>query len=590
MKKLYSLFLVVLLSFMVKYVSAQTSIHLYSDSVGAYNTYSCQRNVEFYFHIGGFTTGYNPATDTIRIKVFFGDGTDTTYKANLYVNGSVEIFYIYAGPKFHNYAANGAYDLKFKVIGPDNKADSTVQSNFLVSDNCAIIKGYVYSDLDNSCTYNTGDGPIIGNTVVNLMYGSQLISSYYTVSTDSSKFIFGPPTGFNYNLSMQNNFNLSFCQAANIVTPPAAHQDFGFYCNGNQSDLTGTVSSGGNYNPGVLIHLPCMAFNVSCGTGSGKLKLKYDQTKLTFASATMPYYQSGDTIIWNFAGLNNYVLNGDNLSKLANFHISTSAAIGDTLKFKLVETPLNPDFNSTNNVQELYRIVGTSYDPNDKYVLPQGKGPEGFIDNNINMTYTVTFQNTGTAAAENIYILDTIDSDLDINSFTLLNHSHNPQITFLSGNVVKINYPNINLPDSHSSYNASIGFVQYALRQKPDLGELTQIKNHAYIYFDYNAPIKTNTVLNTIKYIGLGVDENILKNSNFSIYPNPNTGIFSLQFENLTGKALIEVYNITGQLVLSEKLNNSLFKTIDLSKQAKGIYLVKVKTDSYSSSEKIVVE
>jgi hypothetical protein len=90
--------------------------------------------------------------------------------------------------------------------------------------------------------------------------------------------------------------------------------------------------------------------------------------------------------------------------------------------------------------------------------------------------------------------------------------------------------------------------------------------------------------------MGVGVNENEVRNENYTLYPNPNSGIFNLQFENLTGKALIEVYNITGQLVFSEVLNNSIIKTIDLSKQSKGIYLVKVKTDSYSSSEKIVVE
>ena len=134
-----------------------------------------------------------------------------------------------------------------------------------------------------------------------------------------------------------------------------------------------------------------------------------------------------------------------------------------------------------------------------------------------------------------------------------------------------------------------MGFVQFAIKQNNDLAEGVQINNNAYIYFDYNAPVKTNTVLNTINYT-VGAEESKIINENFSLYPNPNKGIFSLQFENLTGKAVIEVYNITGQLVLSNELINSLIKTIDLSGQAKGVYLLKVKTDNYTSSEKIILE
>lgn len=590
MKKIYSLVLIVLFAFMAKESVAQTSVLLYSDSTGFFNYFSCSRTVHFGMHIGGITTGYNAAQDSIRVKLFFGDGSDTTYKTNLYSNGPSQLFYLFIPDKYHIYSSTGAYNIKIKAIGPDNKADSVMHENYLVGNSCSIIKGYLYSDLDNSCSYNTGDGPISGYPIVNLNYGSQLLDKYYTHPLDSSRYNFTLPDGFIYNISVENNINLSFCPGMYNISTPAAHKDFGLSCTGSQHDLTGTIAtSGGFYTPGSSKSVNCMTFNMGCTAISGKMKLLFDNALLTFVNATGTYTLVGDTVIWNFTNLDNYILTGSNFTAVANFTIATSAVSGDIITYKLIETPVSNDIDPLDNIQTTTRIVGTSYDPNDKAVLPQGEGVPGYVQKNINMIYTIRFQNTGTAPAENIYVIDSIDNNLDLNSFALLNHSHDPQITFLSGRVVKFNFPYIYLPDSSSDYNGSQGYVQFALKQNHNLAENTEIKNHAYIYFDYNAPVKTNTVLNTINYT-IGMKENIMTNENFSVYPNPNGGKFIMNFENLTGKALIDVYNMTGQLILSDELSNSLVKTIDLSKQAKGIYLVKVKTDNYSSSEKIIIE
>jgi hypothetical protein len=51
------------------------------------------------------------------------------------------------------------------------------------------------------------------------------------------------------------------------------------------------------------------------------------------------------------------------------------------------------------------------------------------------------------------------------------------------------------------------------------------------------------------------------------IYPNPSTGIFTI-----SAKANIEVYNIVGDLILSE--NN--VTSIDLTVAPKGMYFVKL--------------
>jgi hypothetical protein len=53
------------------------------------------------------------------------------------------------------------------------------------------------------------------------------------------------------------------------------------------------------------------------------------------------------------------------------------------------------------------------------------------------------------------------------------------------------------LPDSTTDYEGSMGYFQYRLKALYlTCLNGTQIENTAYIYFDYNAPIVTNTTQN----------------------------------------------------------------------------------------------
>ncbi len=64
-----------------------------------------------------------------------------------------------------------------------------------------------------------------------------------------------------------------------------------------------------------------------------------------------------------------------------------------------------------------------------------------------------------------------------------------------------------------------------------------------------------------------------------AIYPNPNSGKFTIQIQAWVGKSTLEVYNMLGERVQLNTLN-STSSEIDLSNKAKGIYLYKVLSDS----------
>ena len=71
-----------------------------------------------------------------------------------------------------------------------------------------------------------------------------------------------------------------------------------------------------------------------------------------------------------------------------------------------------------------------------------------------------------------------------------------------------------------------------------------------------------------------------------SIYPNPSNGLFSISGENIES---IEVYDITGKLVMQQQVNADN-ATIDLTNYAKGIYTLKTYTNSIVKSNKLIVE
>ncbi|MCD4792257.1 MAG: T9SS type A sorting domain-containing protein [Bacteroidales bacterium] len=81
----------------------------------------------------------------------------------------------------------------------------------------------------------------------------------------------------------------------------------------------------------------------------------------------------------------------------------------------------------------------------------------------------------------------------------------------------------------------------------------------------------------------------------YSIYPNPTTGIFTVDMLSAIKKGesiqLVEIININGQIVYSyNDLKSSYEFQVDLSNHPKGIYFVKIQTTDFIKVEKIIVE
>ncbi|MCE3294639.1 MAG: hypothetical protein K0R65_353 [Crocinitomicaceae bacterium] len=146
-------------------------------------------------------------------------------------------------------------------------------------------------------------------------------------------------------------------------------------------------------------------------------------------------------------------------------------------------------------------MISCSYDPNDKLlVTPESCGPENNIDKDEALVYRVRFQNTGNAPAVNVIIEDQLDEKLDLSTFQLLEASHTVSgIDVLPDNRLQISFENIQLPAAMTDEAGSQGYVIFSIHALADAAEGTVVDNTAFIFFDLNSAIVTNTTLNTLR-------------------------------------------------------------------------------------------
>ncbi|MFK7904196.1 MAG: SdrD B-like domain-containing protein [Chitinophagales bacterium] len=217
-----------------------------------------------------------------------------------------------------------------------------------------------------------------------------------------------------------------------------------------------------------------------------------------------------------------------------------------------VTSQANSDFEHFIDI-DCQEIIG-SFDPNDKSVHPTGITNQHYIAEGTELTYKVRFQNTGNDTAFRVSIIDTLQSEyLDLQTFKITNTSHPYEAHINDQNVLIVEFDNILLPDSTTNEPESHGFVQYKITSFQDAPQNSIVTNLANIYFDYNQPITTNTVFNTI-----GIPQ-LESNQNMAL----------LQFDAY----LDEQKNIQLTWITASEIANSYF---EVQRSSNGIYFEKI--------------
>lgn len=261
--------------------------------------------------------------------------------------------------------------------------------------------------------------------------------------------------------------------------------------------------------------------------------------------------------------------------------IGLNATTGQSLILLANTYASGNDLNEENNsVSEEVEIVG-AIDPNDILVSPKGDGPEGYIHKNQFLTYTIRFENVGTYKATYVFLENQIPSGLDLNTFEIISSGHPYTYSIAENGHLRVAYRYIDLPPAMLDSIGAHGYFKYKIKPKNTISEGFQIENNAKIFFDFEDPIVTNTVLNTIKFTG---KSNV---KSLKIYPNPATDIITFSIEAdynmLTEPQLISywvILNTAGKILFSGREEQVPSLQVQVGHLPKGIYFIRASNRS----------
>ena len=239
------------------------------------------------------------------------------------------------------------------------------------------------------------------------------------------------------------------------------------------------------------------------------------------------------------------------------------------------------DVLTMNNNSAITQTIIGSYDPNDKSESHGGEIVHSTFTSDDYLTYTIQFENTGTADAINVKIDDLLDSKLDVSTVRMVSSSANYTMT-KSGSQLTWNFNNINLPPSNGSSTIGHGYITFQIKPTAGYSIGDVIPNFANIYFDFNPAIVT-PICNTEFVMALSNEVFVFEGLNY--YPNPIENVFNISNNSLINQ--IKIYTINGRMIHNENID-ALDSTIDLSSINSGIYFAKVTSNGLEKTIKII--
>lgn len=532
-----------------------------SDSGGYYCTKTVNLGV-FDQNLSGYT-------------IYWGDGSSTNSNNNF-------------GWEFYNhtYASTGFYFPYIVDICGDTSIPGLGLNNanyYYVTDSCAYISGKAFVDNNGNCFFDGGDHAI-ANKLVTASINGNIISAVYT--DNNGDYLLPCGNGLNQITITPLPSTSSSCGTSTTASVLGnSFYDFKFSCNPG-FDLEANISSTA-FPQTNFLWVPFQVTNYSCQTTNTSFTITLDSKII--ANQNMGYASTnGVPVTLSYA---NNVVSASNVNIAPYAFVSgylflkadSTTNLGDTLCLTIEATPIVGDLNPANNTKTTCAQVVTSYDPNIKVVKIEGKPAEGFVSANKVMEYTVFFQNTGNYPAKDVRITDVISPNLDVHSLAFVASSH-PCNLMLSGSNLTVYFNNIWLADSVSNEPESHGYVTFTINQLPGLAPGTEIHNTADIYFDYNAPITTNTVISIIEYPASvpAFDAQ----ANIRLFPNPASEYLTL-VNSGTENMYIHFYDVSGKCLKTVNGNGTMqLPVYDLPA---GFYMLTVQSETYSLPYKILI-
>lgn len=305
---------------------------------------------------------------------------------------------------------------------------------------------------------------------------------------------------------------------------------------------------------------------------SGDIELSFDDNLMDFVTAIpTENNQIVGKLGWDYVNLQPFESRSIYYTLEMNTPTDTEYPLneGDVLNFTATINPIELDETEPDNVFKLRQVVINSFDPNDKTCL-EGEiiSPDKVGDF---VHYMIRFENLGTANAVNIVVTDFIDTDkFNVSSLMPLKASHSFVTRISETNKVEFVFENINLPFDDGNND---GYISFKIKTLSTLELGDTFSNNAEIYFDFNAPIITNTASTNVAET-LSVN-NLDNDSVIVCYPNPIHDYLYVVSEDAIKS--INFYDINGRLLNNISLNHNQFeKEIHVANLLSGIYFIRI--------------
>jgi hypothetical protein len=481
----------------------------------------------------------------------------------------------------------------YSVTITDGNLCQRIASRTLITSCYNVVKGNIFNDLNGNCAIDSSEHYISGIRVK----ATNGIKTYYSNSNthgDYTLFI-GASGTFVVSVYIFNTVQcgtLAFC-GNNTVS---------FTSLGDTVNRNIAVSNLNDYN----LHIQVSWTRANPGFDKRYVIYYRNSSPISFNdTATITFkYDSG--LVYQYSSPTHVA--HDIISHTLTWKVNPPIAPyggGNILCYLHVpvDTPLNYMVHSRFNIEPIIgdcyqhdnsivvtQIVTGSYDPNEKQVMPEGD----IYEEDSVLTYTIHFQNTGNDTTHFVILVDTLSQHLDAASVENIASSHEYSEFDISGEgILTWIFNPLYLPDSNANEPESKGFVMFRVKKKPNLPLNTIISNTASIYFDYNAPIVTNTVENTLTEL-VGIRHLKLEHL-VSVYPNPannelrvlsfKSGIENVAMLDIAGKTVPLAGGMTG--VRRGQGDEVMFNISELSS---GLYFVHVTLGNGTTEVKKIVK
>lgn len=467
--------------------------------------------------------------------------------------------------------------------------------NWPMEDHTATVCGTTYLDANQNGVWDDNESVLPGAQIVFYTWGSgEFVEDVVAYSNENGEYCITAPIGwgsFTGIYSTANAETLSVVlQIPNGLEPGTAvdNANIGFYFVENAIEVSVNVSSWNTATPGFYGTYIISLENAGTLSAITDVTLNFPSSQTILDIPVLGGVQGvldagANTITWSGVEVHGFEI----MTAYVGIVNSVSTPLGSIVNIVAGAFVTNgTDVYLTNNTSALAQTVVGSYDPNNKLNQPEGIGSQGeMAPTNDPFTYTINFQNTGTAPAFTVRVEDQLDSDLDWSSFEMITSSHDYIVQMADGKLVWT-FNNIMLPDSTTNEPESHGHIVYRIKPIADKPLGTVFENTAYIYFDFNEPIITNTTVNTFAVVQ-SVSENET-NQNVRIYPNPTSGEFTIVSEALTGDARVSIYDVAGREVYSQN-STSIGSVLLTQKMEPGHYLVRINNARSNQTVKLIV-